>query len=99
MFACRNQSPSTDRSSSGGRDESLWPLMFPAAFLRSIAGAVESATVKGRTEKVFAYVHSNPWYDIASRTQFHYTYRPVGKHFDHHFTTELLEGATKVTKG
>jgi hypothetical protein len=36
---------------------------------------------------------------IASRRQFHYTYRPVGKHFDHHFIIELLEGATKVTKG
>jgi hypothetical protein len=36
---------------------------------------------------------------IASRRQFHYTYRPVGKHFDHYFSIELLEGATKVTKG
>jgi hypothetical protein len=36
---------------------------------------------------------------IASRRQFHYTYRPVGKHFDHPFIIELLEGVTKVTKG
>ncbi len=64
-------------------------------FLRRSAGRlrkqVNQTTAKGGLEKVVAYVRSDIGYDIASRRQFHYTYRPVGKHLAHRFIIAQLQ--------
>src|SRR5262249_45800513 len=86
MRGYKIRSLSTGRSNSDGRDGSLRPSAFPAAFRRVIEKPAESTLTKDRTGKVVAYLRSSPVCDIASRRQFHYTYRPVGKHNAHRFS-------------